>query len=219
MKARSRAYASPMKSNAMCRLTRPFALVRAAQIATLALACATMLGATGEPDPKLLDPAVTATERESASKNLGFAVPAAPASVKWFGGKAQDPSDGTVTVIQTFSMNQGGRSLMRSVKMSLPSGVRFVPIHMNDDAATAAKNMSSSAPALPVAVDMDGAWLMAMGLPIKPINVVVDVNGTVRYVGVRSDALKKLTTELLAEKADPAKKAKPRPADADAKKI
>jgi hypothetical protein len=37
-------------------------------------------------------------------------------------------------------------------------------------------------------------------------------------VGVRSDALKKLTTELLAEKADPAKKAKPRPADADAKK-
>ena len=59
-----------MKSNAMCRLTRPLALVRAAQIATLALACATMLGATGEPDPKLLDPAVTATERESASKNM-----------------------------------------------------------------------------------------------------------------------------------------------------
>jgi hypothetical protein len=73
-------------------------------------------------------------------------------------------------------------------------------------------------PAIAVAVDMDGAWLQSMGLPMKPINVVVDVNGTVRYVGVRSDALKKLTTELLAEKADPAKKAKPRPTEADAKK-
>ena len=207
-----------MKSNAMRHLTRPLALVRTAQIAALALACATMLGATGEPDPKLLDPAVTAAERESASKNIGFAVPAAPASVKWFGGKAQDPSDGTVTVIQTFSMNQGGRSLMRSVKMSLPSGVRFVPIHMNEDAATAAKNMSSSAPAIAVAVDMDGAWLQSMGLPMKPINVVVDVNGTIRYVGVRSDALKKITAELLTEKADPAKRAKPRPTEADAKK-
>ena len=184
---------------------RPFAL--------LAL-CAGLLAAAGEPEAAWIDGSVPAAARAAAAANVGFAVPAAPDSVKWFGGAAVVPSDGTVTVIQTFSMKQGGRSLLRSVKMALPEGVRFVPIHMQDDAETAAKNMARSAPAMAVAVDLQGAWLGSMGLADAPVNLVVDVNGAVRFVGLKPEAMKKALAPLLAEKADPAKRAKPRPAPA-----
>ena len=188
------------------RVTRP--------IATLALVAAALLAAAGEPEAAWLDPSVPAEARAAAAANVGFAVPTAPDSVKWFGGSAVAPSDGTVTVVQTFSMKQGGRGLLRSVKMALPEGVRFVPIHMQDDAETVAKNMARSAPAMAVAVDMQGAWLASMGLADKPVNLVVDVNGAVRFVGVKPEAMKKALAPLLAEKPDPAKKAKPRPAPA-----
>ncbi len=186
----------------------PSAVVR--PLAVLTLCAAALLGAAGEPEAAWLDPSVPAEVRAAAAAQVGFAVPAAPDSVKWFGGAAVAPSDGTVTVIQTFSMKQGGRSLVRSVKTSLPDGVRFVPIHMRDDAETAAKNMARSAPAMAVAVDLQGAWLGGMGLPDAPVNLVVDVNGAVRFVGLKPEALKKALAPLLAEKADPAKKAKPR---------
>ena len=188
------------------RVTRP--------IATLALVAAALLAAAGEPEAAWLDPSVPAEARAAAAANVGFAVPTAPDSVKWFGGSAVAPSDGTVTVVQTFSMKQGGRGLLRSVKMALPEGVRFVPIHMQDDAETVAKNMARSAPAMAVAVDMQGAWLASMGLADKPVNLVVDVNGAVRFVGVKPEAMKKALAPLLAEKPDPAKKAKPRTAPA-----
>lgn len=183
---------------------RPFAL--------LALAAAML--AAGEPDAAWLDPSVPAEARAAAAANIGFAIPPAPDSVKWFGGAAVAPSDGTVTVVQTFSMKQGGRALLRSVKMSLPEGVRFVPIHMQDDAETVAKNMARSAPAMAVAVDLQGAWLASMGLADKPVNLIIDANGAVRFVGLRPESLKKALPPLLAEKADPAKRAKPRPAPA-----
>lgn len=182
---------------------RPFAL--------LALCTTALLGAAGEPEAAWLDPTVPAEARAAAEANVGFAVPSAPDSVKWFGGPAVAPSDGTVTVVQTFSMKQGGRGLLRSVKMALPEGVRFVPIHMQDDAETVAKNMARSAPAMAVAVDMQGAWLASMGLADKPVNLVVDANGAVRFVGLKPEAMKKALAPLLAEKADPSKKAKPRP--------
>ena len=188
------------------RVTRP--------IATLTLVAAALLAAAGEPEAAWLDPSVPAEARAAAAANVGFAVPTAPDSVKWFGGSAVAPSDGTVTVVQTFSMKQGGRGLLRSVKMALPEGVRFVPIHMQDDAETVAKNMARSAPAMAVAVDMQGAWLASMGLADKPVNLVVDVNGAVRFVGVKPEAMKKALAPLLAEKPDPAKKAKPRTAPA-----
>jgi hypothetical protein len=82
---------------------------------------------------------------------------------------------------------------------------------MQDDAETAAKNMARSAPAMAVAVDLQGAWLGSMGLLDKPVNLVIDVNGAVRYVGLKPEAMKKALAPLLAEKPDPAKKAKPRP--------
>jgi hypothetical protein len=181
-------------------------------LALLSLTAGILIGAAGEPDAAWLDPAVPAEARAAAAANMGFAVPAAPASVKWFGGEPVAPSDGTVTVVQTFSVKQGGRSLLRSVKTSLPDGLRFVPIHMQDDAETAAKNMARSAPAMAVAVDLQGAWLGSMGLADKPVNLVIDVNGAVRYVGLKPEAMKKALAPLLAEKPDPAKKAKPRSA-------
>jgi hypothetical protein len=182
---------------------RPFAL--------LAL-CAGLLATAGEPDAAWIDTSVPAQARAAAAANIGFAVPPAPDSVKWFGGAAVVPSDGTVTVVQTFSMKQGGRSLLRGVKTSLPDGVRLVPIHMQDDAETAAKNMARSAPAMAVAVDLQGAWLASMGLADTPVNLVIDVNGAVRFVGLKPEAMKQALKPLLAEKADPAKRAKPRPA-------
>ena len=181
-------------------------------LALLSLCVGILLAASGEPDAAWLDAAVPAEARAAASANIGFAVPPAPESVKWFGGDAIAPSDGKVTVVQTFSMKQGGRSLLRGVKTSLPDGVRFVPIHMQDDAETAAKNMARSAPAMAVAVDLQGAWLGSMGLAYKPVNLVIDVNGAVRYVGLKPEAMKKALAPLLAEKPDPAKKAKPRSA-------
>lgn len=198
----ARSYAAPMPSPAKA-VMRPLAL--------LAL-CVGLLAAGGEPDAAWIDGTVPAPARAAAAANIGFAVPPAPDSVKWFGGAPVVPSDGAVTVIQTFSMKQGGRSLLRSVKMSLPDGVRLVPIHMQDDAQTAAANMARSAPAMAVAVDLQGAWLAGMGLADVPVNLVIDVNGAVRYVGLKPEALKQALKPLLAEKADPARRAKPRPA-------
>jgi thiol-disulfide isomerase/thioredoxin len=184
-------------------------VVRFARILAL-LMPAPLMAADGT-DAAWLDRKVPADVRAAADRLVGHALPAATPGVRWFGGEPEDPADGTVTVVQIFSMEQGGRSLIRSVRGKVPRGARLMIIHTLDNAGKVAKNLEKSPPAMPLALDTDGAWLQAMGLPDRPLNMVIDVNGAVRHVGLRADAIGDAVTPLLQEKADPARKAKPRP--------
>jgi hypothetical protein len=177
-----------------------------------ALALLVPLALAGEAaDPKWIDKAVSEENRAAATQFVGFALPAATPGVRWFGGPPEDPCDGKVTVVQIFSMKEGGRPLIRKLRDSVPDGTRLVIIHAQMEAEKVVQNLEKSPPAMPIAVDTDGAWLKSMGLDGKPINMVIDVNGAVRHAGLRTDMLRAAVTPLLQEKADPAKRAKPRP--------
>ena len=181
-------------------------------VAALTLVLAPPLARAEEgPDPKWLDKTVSPEDREAANGFVGFALPAATPGVRWFGGPPEDPCDGKVTVVQIFSMKEGGRPLIRKLRDSVPDGTRLVIIHAPVEAEKVVQNLEKSPPAMPIAVDTDGAWLKSMGLDGKPINMVIDVNGGVRYAGLRTDMLKKAIASLLDEKPDPAKRAKRRP--------
>jgi thiol-disulfide isomerase/thioredoxin/ribosomal protein S28E/S33 len=169
-----------------------------------------LLAADGT-DADWLDSKVPADVRVAADQLVGYALPPATPGVRWFGGTPEDPADGTVTVVQIFSMEQGGRSLIRSVRGRVPDGARLMIIHTLDNAEKVARNLERSPPAMPLALDTDGAWLQARGLPDTPLNLVIDVNGAVRHVGLRADAIRDAVNPLLQEKPDPARKAKPRP--------
>jgi thiol-disulfide isomerase/thioredoxin len=170
------------------------------------------LSLAGEaPDPKWLDKSVSADDLAAATQFVGFALPAATPGVRWFGGAPEDPCDGKVTVVQVFSMKEGGRPLIRKLRDSVPNGTRLVIIHAQVEAERVVQNLEKSPPAMPIAVDTDGAWLKSMGLDGKPINMVIDTNGAVRYAGLRTDMLRKALASLLEEKPDPAKRAKRRP--------
>ena len=169
--------------------------------------------ADGEPDPKWLDKGVSPEDRAAAERLVSWAVPPATPGVRWFGGEPENPSDGKVTVVQVFSMKEGGRSLIRKVRDAVPDGTRLVVIHAAVDVDKVVSAMQKTPPAMPVAVDTDGAWLKSMGLDGSPVNLVIDVHGAVRYAGLRTDALKKAVSPLLQEKPDPAKRARRRPTD------
>ncbi len=56
---------------------------------------------------------------------------------------------------------------------------------------------------MPVAVDSKGAFCDALGFYKRPVNVLVDRNGTVRYAGLNQGGLVQAVQKLLAEPFDP----------------
>jgi len=152
-------------------------------------------------------------DRAALEANVGFAIPTPPESLEWIGGEAMDRGAfrDKVTVIQSVSGKQNPRAALEKLKKSLPEGVALVGLHV-PDGADRADNVLKNEPPCPVAVDASGAWCDALGVWKRPVNIVVDKTGSIRYAGLSDAGLKAKLPELLQEQVDESVSAVEKPA-------
>ena len=156
-------------------------------------------------------------DREALQANVGYVVPMPPDSLKWIGGDAMGRADfrGKVTVIQSVGGKANVRAQLDKAKKALPEGAVLLGVHTPDGADRADETLEANPPCL-VAVDASGEWCDALGIWKKPVNIVVDKTGAVRYVGLSELGLKTKVPELLAEEVDDSIMASEKPAPAGA---
>ena len=154
-------------------------------------------------------------DREALQAIVGWMLPKPPEAMSWVGGEGMSRPDflGKVTVIQSVGGKQSPRAALEKVKKSLPEGVLLIGLHTPDQSERAAELLSTNPPC-PVAVDARGEWCDALGIWKKPVNIVVDKSGAVRYAGLSEAGLKAKLTELLAEETDESVSPRERPAPA-----
>ena len=152
-------------------------------------------------------------DREALQANVGWVIPKPPATLNWFGGEAMARSDfqGKVTVIRSVGGKSSPRVALEKVKKALPEGVLLVGLHTPEQADRADNIFAKDPPCL-VAVDASGEWCDALGVWKRPVNIVIDKTGAVRFAGLSEDGLKAKLPELLAEETDESVEAKERPA-------
>jgi thiol-disulfide isomerase/thioredoxin len=152
-------------------------------------------------------------DRAALEANVGFAIPMPPESLTWIGGEAMDRGAfrDKVTVIQTVSGKQNPRAALEKLKKSLPEGVALVGLH-TPDGADRADNVLKNEPPCPVAIDASGTWCDALGVWKRPVNIVVDKTGAIRFAGLSDAGLKAKLPELLQEQVDESVSAVEKPA-------
>ncbi len=152
-------------------------------------------------------------DRAALEANVGFAIPTPPESLEWIGGESMDRGAfrDKVTVIQSVSGKQNPRAALEKLRKSLPEGVALVGLH-TPEGADRADNVLKNDPPCPVAVDASGAWCDALGVWKRPVNIVVDKTGAIRYAGLSDAGLKAKLPELLQEQVDESVSAVEKPA-------
>jgi len=151
-------------------------------------------------------------DREALQANVGWVIPKPPATLNWFGGEAMARSDfrGKVTVIHSVGGKTSPRVALEKVKKILPEGVVLLGLHTPEQADRADNVFAKDPPCL-VAVDASGEWCDALGVWKRPVNIVIDKTGAVRFAGLTDDGLKAKLPELVAEEADESIEAREKP--------
>lgn len=151
-------------------------------------------------------------DRAALKEHEGWMIPKPTADLKWIGGDAMDRAAfrDKVTVIQSVGGKSSPRAALEKVKRSLPEGVLLLGLHTPDQADRADDILEKDAPCL-VAIDASGDWCDALGVWKKPVNIVIDKTGAVRYVGLSEAGLKAKLPALLAEEVDESIEAKEKP--------
>lgn len=160
----------------------------------------------GEPDRSWLD-RIDADVRSCMERGIGFAPPAFDKDLLWFNS---DPLTwknlrGDVVVIQTWtSRTAAGRNWAGRAAQTLGNNpdLTLIALHTPEGAADAGTFLDRRPIDLPVIVDVKGAFCDALGVYERPVNILIDRNGVVRYAGLNQRGLKKAAMELLAEPYD-----------------
>ncbi len=158
-----------------------------------------------------------AEDRAALEAAVGYVAPEFTSSLDWLGNEAPSMKGlrGKVVVIQTFTTkNAGARALPERTAKALSEfagQVQVIAIHTPEGADKAANMLKKGELAAPTAIDMNGDFCDLIGAYKKPVNVVVDKTGDVRYAGLTPDGLVEVCKELAAQEYDPANKPTERP--------
>ncbi len=195
------------------RMTLPTCLLAAAA-ATLSLvpppapvfAEAAALSAEEE---RWLDRRISDTERAVLDSIVGFAPPEIPASLAWYQGDPQSLADlrGRVVVLQSWTRASviGRAAPVRAAKLLDkfgPEDVRIIAIHTPEGADGADMYLSRREVGVPVVVDETGAYCDELGAFERPVTLVLDRSGAVRYAGVSVTGLQQAVEKLVNEPFD-----------------
>lgn len=153
-----------------------------------------------------------AADRDALQVNVGYIMPAPEGQIDWIGGDPLMAADfrGKVTVLQSVGGKSGGRSTIEKLKKVLPEDVQLIAVHVPENADRAQAIFGQNTPCL-VAVDRSGEWCDDLGIWKRPVNIVIDKTGAVRFVGLSELGLKTKLAPLLAEVVDDSVVAKQRP--------
>jgi len=159
-------------------------------------------------------------DRTAVEAGIGFEVPAFPEGITWIGA----PSDvsmeklrGKVIVLQTWTCGTSlGRGIPKKINRSLRDlaqreDVKVILVHTPQDEEKSARFCARAKPAFPVAVDTSGAFCDQLGAFQRPVNVIIDRSGTVRYAGLTDRGAASAVAHLLTLPFDPSVKPRPRP--------
>jgi thiol-disulfide isomerase/thioredoxin len=188
-----------------------------------ALLAAAVAGAgedrTDEPNPSWLD-RLKGEDRSCLERSIGYAPPAFPGTLQWFNSDPLTWKDlqGRVVVIQSWTCTTAaGRNWALNASRLLADqdsdSVRLIALHTPHGAEAAAAFLDRGHLSLPVAVDRDGSFCDALGMFERPVNLVVDRNGVVRYAGLNQRGLKEAVAQLVGEPFNPDATVPVRPAD------
>ncbi|HMN97227.1 MAG TPA: TlpA disulfide reductase family protein [Phycisphaerales bacterium] len=182
-------------------------------------------------EPGAVDPAwlerMPKEDRETLDYLIGFEPPALPGDVTWIngegpsgGGRTWDDLRGKVVVIQTWThRNAGGRGALQRLANELKAfssgDVALIGLHTPEGADKAEEFIAKNPTPFPTMVDTTGVISDDLGAFRRPVNIVIDRTGNVRYAGLSSQGLARAVTALVAETpapdAAPTKRTAPAP--------
>ena len=170
-------------------------------------------------DPRWLD-RLDNVDRACLNELIGYAPPPFAEDLLWI---ADDPLRwkdlrGKVVVIQTWtSKTPAGRNWAMRVGRLVDEADRdqvvIIALHTPQGADTARRYLDRRPLEVSVAIDPSGTFCDSLGAYKRPVNILIDRNGTVRYVGLNQRGVRRAVADLIAEplveKATPI----PKPAD------
>lgn len=170
-------------------------------------------------DPSWLEK-LKAEDRAPLDELRAYAPPALGTNLTWLperpGAAPQVLSwndlRGRVVVLQSFTTaNLPGRKWLERTGMALKGfpakDLRVIVLHTPENAERAADFLNKQAPppGVVVAIDVKGTTCDALGMYKAPVNIVIDRQGVVRFVGLNDRGLVKAVAQLTQEKFDSAK--------------
>ncbi|MDP6693389.1 MAG: TlpA family protein disulfide reductase [Phycisphaerales bacterium] len=161
-----------------------------------------------------LDPRLDLIDREAIEEMITFAVPPIANDVEWVLVEDTQPPEwtdflGKVLVIQTWSnQSASGRVAPIAAQRVVDSfeqkeKIALVTIHTPQGANKAKKFISKRKITAPTAIDTSGTTCNMLGVFYDPVSIVVDKNGAVRHIGLRTRGLTKAIEELVGEEYNP----------------
>ncbi len=197
-------------------------LVVAAMIAPIERAAALSPGngmGDDEVDPRWLD-RLDSVDREDLNELIGYAPPAFTNDLQWIAGDPLRWEDlrGKVVVIQTWtSKTPAGRNWAkrtnRLIEEIAPDQVAIIALHTPQGAETARTYLERRPLEVSVAIDPSGTFCDLLGAYKRPVNILIDRNGTVRYAGLNQRGVQLAVEDLIAEPWDESATPISKPAD------
>jgi thiol-disulfide isomerase/thioredoxin len=166
-------------------------------------------GEGSDPKPSWLD-RLKAEDRGCIDRCIGYAPPAFTDDLLWFDSEPMTWKGlrGRVVVVQSWTNRTGaGRNWAINASRLMArydeNDVQFIALHTPEGADTAAAFLDRRGLDLPVAVDRNGSFCDELGAYERPVNLLIDRNGIVRYAGLNQRGLKAALALLVAEPHDP----------------
>lgn len=179
--------------------------------ALLVFTTSATLGAIPEDQRNWLDLRMPDDERELLDSTVGFAPPPIPAEFAWIEGDAVSLENlrGRVVVLQSWSRaSASGRAAPRRVQHLLKGftdeDVVIVAVHTPEGADGLQAYVERVPIGVSSAVDTRGQWCDEMGIYRRPVTILIDRDGAIRFPGVTyarlADAVELLVNEESSDK-------------------
>jgi len=158
-------------------------------------------------------------DRAALNILIGYEAPKFADDLQWFHGEKTtlEALRGKVVVIQSFNA-RGARALPQRLVANVgdhrDDGLVLLALHTPENADRAGAMLERMELDLPLLLDTSGVTSDRFGIFRRPVNVVIDRTGNVRFAGLNDRGIAHAVEALLAEEHDP--NAKPRVREAAA---
>ncbi|MBX3354766.1 MAG: TlpA family protein disulfide reductase [Phycisphaeraceae bacterium] len=144
-------------------------------------------------------------DRAALDRNIGFAMPPVPADgVEWIGSEplSVEALRGRVVVIQSLTTRGSWRGSVDQLRTQLKD-VSEVPVvfllHVPEAADQGRRQLEPALDGWIGLIDSDGSFCDELGVWRRPVNLVVDRNGAVRYAGLTPEGVRAAVEHLNKE--------------------
>ncbi len=148
-------------------------------------------------------------DRACVERTIGYSPPAFDNDLEWVNREPMrwDDLRGEVVVIQSWTTRTAaGRNWAMRIGKVLerfdPEDLELIALHTPEGADQAHRFLERRPLAIPTVIDRTGEFCDALGMYKRPVNLVVDRNGTVRYAGLSLNGLLLAVEKLVAEEAN-----------------